>query len=255
MLITPSAMAPAAVEPTDLCELDLTTGLVSAGTPSSEWLLHLGVYRAGDAGAVVHTHSLAATAVSLIADELPAVHYYINRLGGPVPVVPYATYGSAELADAVGSGLRGRHAVIMANHGAVTTGPDAGRRPSSGPDSSSGSPSSTSRRPPSRCPERSAPPTSTPSAPSRRASPSGGTGLADRPPPRRRLHRCARPRRARRSGRRDADDRTRRARRRDHDVGRRHRRRRRRGPRPPRRGDVDDRRDRRRRRRASCCAR
>ena len=38
--------------------------------------------------------------------------------------MPYATYGSAELADAVGSALRGRHAVIMANHGAVTTGPD-----------------------------------------------------------------------------------------------------------------------------------
>ena len=124
MLITPSAMAPSAVEPNDVCELDLATGLVSAGTPSSEWLLHLGVYRASDARAVVHTHSLAATAVSLIADELPAVHYYINRLGGPVPVVPYATYGSAELADAVGSALRGRHAVIMANHGAVTTGPD-----------------------------------------------------------------------------------------------------------------------------------
>jgi L-fuculose-phosphate aldolase len=126
MLITPSAVPPSAIEPGDLCELDLATGLVSAGTPSSEWLLHLGIYRAGDAGAVVHTHSLAATAVSLIADELPAVHYYINRLGGPVPVVPYATYGSIELADAVGSGLRGRHAVIMANHGAVTTGADVG---------------------------------------------------------------------------------------------------------------------------------
>jgi L-fuculose-phosphate aldolase len=126
MLITPSAVPPSAVDPADVCELDLETGLVSAGTPSSEWLLHLAVYRASDAGAVVHTHSLAATAVSLIADELPAVHYYINRLGGPVPVVPYATYGSPELADAVGSELRDRHAVIMANHGAVTTGADLG---------------------------------------------------------------------------------------------------------------------------------
>jgi L-fuculose-phosphate aldolase len=122
MLITPSSTPPAAVEPTSLCEFDLATGLISEGTPSSEWLLHLGIYRAGDAGAVVHTHSLAATAVSLVADELPAVHYYINRLGGPVPVVPYATYGSQELADAVGAALRGRHAVIMANHGAVATG-------------------------------------------------------------------------------------------------------------------------------------
>jgi L-fuculose-phosphate aldolase len=59
-----------------------------------------------------------------VADELPAVHYYINRLGGPVPVVPYATYGSQALADAVAGGLAGRHAVIMANHGAVTTGAD-----------------------------------------------------------------------------------------------------------------------------------
>ena len=124
MLITPSAVPPLAVAPTDLCELDLTTGLVSSGTPSSEWLLHLGIYCAGDAGAVVHTHSLAATAVSLVAAELPAVHYYINRLGGPVPVVPYATYGSQELADAVAAGLHGRHAVILANHGAVTTGAD-----------------------------------------------------------------------------------------------------------------------------------
>jgi L-fuculose-phosphate aldolase len=122
MLITPSAVPPSSVEPADLCEIDLATGLVSEGTPSSEWLLHLGVYRSGDAGAVVHTHSLAATAVSLIADELPAVHYYIGRLGGPVPVVPYATYGSEELADSVGAALRGRGAVIMANHGAVTTG-------------------------------------------------------------------------------------------------------------------------------------
>lgn len=122
MLITPSSTPPAAVEPSGLCEFDLATGLVSEGTPSSEWLLHLGIYRAGDAGAVVHTHSLAATAVSLVADQLPAVHYYIDRLGGPVPVVPYATYGSQELADAVGAALRGRHAVIMANHGAVSTG-------------------------------------------------------------------------------------------------------------------------------------
>ena len=122
MLITPSSVPPSSVEPENLCEIDLATGLVSDGTPSSEWLLHLGVYRTGGAGAVVHTHSLAATAVSLIADELPAVHYYIDRLGGPVPVVPYATYGSEELADSVGAALRGRRAVIMANHGAVTTG-------------------------------------------------------------------------------------------------------------------------------------
>ncbi len=70
----------------------------------------------------MHTHSLHATAVSLVTDVLPAVHYYIVRLGGPVPVVPYATYGSEELARATGDALQTRQAAILQNHGTVTIG-------------------------------------------------------------------------------------------------------------------------------------
>ena len=44
--------------------------------------------------------------------------------GGPVPVAPYATYGTPELARNVVAALRDRTACIMASHGAVTTGPD-----------------------------------------------------------------------------------------------------------------------------------
>lgn len=123
MIITPSSIPAGAMDEASLSEFDLNRGLVSGSTrPSSEWLLHLAVYRNTQARAVIHTHSLAATAVSLIADELPAVHYYIVRLGGPVPVLPYATYGSEELAGSCGEGLADRGAVILANHGAVTTG-------------------------------------------------------------------------------------------------------------------------------------
>jgi L-fuculose-phosphate aldolase len=93
--------------------------------PSSELPLHLAVYAARpEAGAVVHTHSLAATALSALVDEVPAVHYYVAMFGGPVLVARYATYGTEELARNVVDALRDRTACLMGNHGAVTFGPD-----------------------------------------------------------------------------------------------------------------------------------
>jgi L-fuculose-phosphate aldolase len=86
--------------------------------PTSELPLHLAAYRAG-AGAVVHTHAVASTALSLVVDEVPASHYYTAMFGGPVRVAPYATYGTEELAASVTEALAGRRAALMANHGAV----------------------------------------------------------------------------------------------------------------------------------------
>jgi L-fuculose-phosphate aldolase len=102
--------------------------------PSSELPLHLAVYAAagvagtGAAGAgaaaIVHTHAPAATALSALVDEVPAIHYQVASFGGPVAVAPYATYGTDQLAANVVTALAGRSACLMANHGAVTTGPD-----------------------------------------------------------------------------------------------------------------------------------
>ena len=92
--------------------------------PTSELPLHLSVYVATGAGAIVHTHSPAATALSTLVDEIPAVHYYVALFGGPVAVAPYATYGTDELAANVVAALRGRTGCLMASHGAVTIGPD-----------------------------------------------------------------------------------------------------------------------------------
>jgi L-fuculose-phosphate aldolase len=94
--------------------------------PTSEMPLHLGIYAATGVAAIVHTHPVAATALSTLADELPAIHYQVAMFGGPVAVAPYATYGSDELARNVVAALRDRTACLMANHGAVTTGPDLG---------------------------------------------------------------------------------------------------------------------------------
>lgn len=92
--------------------------------PSSELPLHQAIYAATDVGAIVHTHSMLATAVGAVCQELPAVHYVITALGGPVRVAPYALFGSAELAAHVVEALAGRSAALMRNHGAVTTGAD-----------------------------------------------------------------------------------------------------------------------------------
>jgi L-fuculose-phosphate aldolase len=89
--------------------------------PSSELPLHLAVYAAGRATAVVHTHAPASTALSTVVDEVPASHYYVALFGGPVPVAPYATYGSAELAANAVAALADRSAALLANHGAVVT--------------------------------------------------------------------------------------------------------------------------------------
>jgi L-fuculose-phosphate aldolase len=88
--------------------------------PSSELPLHLAIYGATTACAVVHTHGVASTAVSTVLDELPASHYYTAMFGGPVRVSPYATFGTEALAESVITALRERSAAIMGNHGAVT---------------------------------------------------------------------------------------------------------------------------------------
>lgn len=87
--------------------------------PSSETPLHLAVYRAIDAGAVVHTHSTYATALSTVADELPPIHYLVAAFGGPVRVAPYATFGSNELAEYVAAALKERRGALLRNHGSV----------------------------------------------------------------------------------------------------------------------------------------
>ncbi len=92
--------------------------------PTSELGLHLGIHAERGDGAVVHTHSPFATALSCVLDELPAIHYEMLRFGGAVRVAPYATFGSEELAAAVHAALEGRTAALMANHGSVVAAAD-----------------------------------------------------------------------------------------------------------------------------------
>jgi L-fuculose-phosphate aldolase len=125
--ITPSGVSYAEMRPADVCLVALD-GTEPAGlvlqTPSSETPMHLAIYAATKAGAVVHTHSPEVIALSAAREELPAIHYAITGLGGPVRVAPYVRFGSAGLAAAAVAALDGRSAVILRNHGAVTYGRD-----------------------------------------------------------------------------------------------------------------------------------
>ena len=95
--------------------------------PSTETPMHLAVYRATGAGAIVHTHSPFVVALSTVLDELPAVHYAMADLGGIVRVAPYTRFGTPQLAETAVAALAGRNAVILRNHGALTCGPDLAR--------------------------------------------------------------------------------------------------------------------------------
>lgn len=123
--VTPSGVEYAGLSAADVGVHRLDGTPVEAPlAPTSELPLHLAVYGTYGVAAIVHTHSVAATAVSTLADELPAIHYYVAMFGGAVRVAPYATYGTDELAGNAVRALRGRTACLLGSHGAVTTGPD-----------------------------------------------------------------------------------------------------------------------------------
>lgn len=89
--------------------------------PSSEWRFHKAILDdRPELHAVVHTHSLHATAMSVLGRDIPAVHYAIAAAGGStIPCAPYATFGTEELARSILGSMRERRACLLAHHGAV----------------------------------------------------------------------------------------------------------------------------------------
>ncbi len=128
MAISPSGVGYFETEPEDVVVMDLE-GNVIEGTrkPSSEYGLHIVMYKAKpEARGVVHAHSTYCTTFACLNEPLTAVHYAIASSGvATVPVVPYATFGTPELAKNVENTLKNNDskAVLLQNHGVVTSGP------------------------------------------------------------------------------------------------------------------------------------
>ncbi|MPY64474.1 class II aldolase/adducin family protein [Streptomyces spongiae] len=123
VLVTPTGVPYDRLAPDDVVGVDLDGRQVLGSLrPTSELPMHLAVYGATGARAVVHTHAVHATAVSTLVRELPLIHYMSAALGGAVRVAPYATYGTGELAEKMLRALAGRTACILQNHGTLTYG-------------------------------------------------------------------------------------------------------------------------------------
>jgi L-fuculose-phosphate aldolase len=124
--ISPSGIEYEDMEPADVPVVDLA-GVAVEGTrkPSSELGFHRSLYQQRpDIRAVVHTHSVYATTMACLHWEIPAVHYLVAFSGRKVPLAPYATFGSEELAAHVAATIGDYNAVLLANHGLVTVGPN-----------------------------------------------------------------------------------------------------------------------------------
>jgi L-fuculose-phosphate aldolase len=124
-LVTPSGVPYARLEPGQIVELGDDAQVVEGSLrPSSEWRMHAAIYaRRPDVSAIVHTHSPRATALSCAGLGIPPFHYMIALAGGAIRCMPYATFGTEELAANAVEGLAGRRAVLLANHGVVAVGP------------------------------------------------------------------------------------------------------------------------------------
>ncbi|MGK5732431.1 class II aldolase/adducin family protein [Streptomyces sp. URMC 124] len=123
VVVTPSGIPYDRLTARDVVAVDMEgRPLLGDLAPTSELPLHLAVYRATGAAAIVHTHAVHATAVSTLVDELPLIHYMAGALGGPVRVAPYALYGSDELAAHALEALEGRTGCLLRNHGTLTYG-------------------------------------------------------------------------------------------------------------------------------------
>lgn len=126
LLCTPTLVSKGFMNPEDMVLLDLQGKPLGPGRASSEVLMHLEVYRQRpDVGGVVHVHPPVVTGFAAAGLALPC-DILTEVLGtfGEVPLVPLSVPGTPEVPDNLSPFLRSHEAFLLANHGALTIGPD-----------------------------------------------------------------------------------------------------------------------------------
>ena len=120
--ITPSGRSYDTLKARDICLVDLNGKIIkSKYNPSSELALHLAIYKARpDVKAIVHTHSIYASACSAADQAIPAImEDLVQIVGGEVAVAEYKLPGSEELAHAAVKALDDKSAALLSHHGVV----------------------------------------------------------------------------------------------------------------------------------------
>jgi len=125
ILATPTGVSKFMLSKEDMVIVDLDGKQYSGSRKvTSEIGMHLAVYnRRDDIGAVVHSHPPIATPFACAGRSLdePLCSEAIMTLGA-VPLAPYATTGTEEVADSLAEYIPDHEAILMANHGVVTYG-------------------------------------------------------------------------------------------------------------------------------------
>jgi L-fuculose-phosphate aldolase len=127
LLMTPKSVCKGFMTPDMMCITDLDGRKISGDRdPSTEMLMHLEVYRQRpDVRAVVHAHPATATGFAVAGIPLDrAVLAEVLTTLGSIPIAEYATPSTAELPEAVRKYIKAHDGMLLANHGALTVGPD-----------------------------------------------------------------------------------------------------------------------------------
>jgi L-fuculose-phosphate aldolase len=124
--ISPSRRWYDTLRPEDVCLVERDGRMVEGEAPSIELPMHLAVLAARpEVGAVVHTHSPYATALSCVFDEIPVVEpEQEETVGGALPIASAGPAGDAALGEAVLAAAGDRRAAVIRNHGPVCLGRD-----------------------------------------------------------------------------------------------------------------------------------
>jgi len=127
LLMTPKSVCKGFMTPDMMCVTDLEgRKLRGDRDPSSEMLMHLEVYRQRpDVHGVVHAHPPTATGFAVAGIPLDrAVLAEVLTTLGSIPIAAYATPSTRELPEAVRQYVKAHDGMLLANHGALTVGPD-----------------------------------------------------------------------------------------------------------------------------------
>ena len=125
MAVTPASTPYELMTSDDIVVTDFDVEpVVGDRAPSSESLLHVGIYRRRpDAGAIVHTHSIYSSVLAVAGIDLPPViDEVVVYVGGTIRVSRYGFPGTEQLADNGCDALGSNKAAFIANHGAVAVG-------------------------------------------------------------------------------------------------------------------------------------
>ncbi len=131
LAVTPSNFDYLLMTPEDICVLDFDLQTIEGHrVPSVETSMHAAIYQVRpDVNAIVHTHQVYASALTLIKAPIPALFDEQARfLGRSVEIIPYAPSGTGMLKSTVAKHVKNHNnAFMMQNHGALVFGHDMQR--------------------------------------------------------------------------------------------------------------------------------